>query len=542
MIKRQLEHLSTHYIHSTVSKTLQKEWSEIAMKSKEAKVVEKTAPASKEEERASEIREPSQKYFYQMSFRNSEKASTSSSKFLQLLSQPSKERNVRSLPSEMRTFYRNCIMVEGCEGLSLQSTADLYKAELLKKKRRIRSYCIEAVEGDDIIPYGLVRKLFLFIVRDKFKTDFSSEFEQRRVLKDLLKKSLPKATHSEIEEDMRELEVVLELNWAEEIDIDEKMESENPANINGAHEDGVLPIVERVPLLDVFRALLMDGCYSIVIENAHYCDELTWTMLEYLLNVENVNLVMFITLYPFSRLNISREGVITGSSRKSLNPLYDLTDDCEPMSYRHLVENRTICDFISLKSMGKEDVSNLVCEVLGIKSIKDSLLDAIYEVSQANPIWCIEIASFINDRGTDDFLRRISNAKSQNPLKALITYRYDMLSPIQQTVLKYASVIGDKFSFQTLLAIIPVQYDLLLQFQRSDNLRADSLRLNLEGLCQLGFIHFNLQTNLYIFQHELVRDTIYQQWPPSLVAVLHGAVAAYIENYEKPVQAFYPRY
>ena len=535
MIKRQIEQLSMHYIHSDVSKALQKEWSEIAIKSKEAKVLHLSTSMAKKDDKQSEAREASRKFFNHTSFRFLERPETPSI-FL-----PSKERASRSSPDELIPFYRNCIIVEGFEGLSLESTADAYKAEVQKKKRRIRSYFVEAIEGDDISPYGIIRKIFYIMVKDKLKTNFDSEFEQRRVLKDLLRKSSPKAVRAEVEQDLKELEVVLDLQWAEEIDIDDIASEKTPAD-DIAKSDGFTTTEDRSPLLDIFRALLMGTCNALVVENAHYCDELTWTMFEYLLNIEGVNLAIFITLFPFSRFNLGRDGMAPNSFTKGPNPLFDFSEDFEPVSYRTMVENRKVCDFVSLKSLSKDDVSNLVCEVLGIKTIKESLLDAIYEVSQANPIWCLEIATFINDRGTDDFLKRISNTKSQNPLKALITYRYDQLSPIQQTVLKYASVIGDKFSFRTLLSIIPVQYDLLLQFQRSENLRADSLLMNLEGLCQLGFIHFNSQTNLYIFQHELVRDTIYQQWPPSLVAVVHGAVASYIENNETPLQAFYPRY
>lgn len=130
-----------------------------------------------------------------------------------------------------------------------------------------------------------------------------------------------------------------------------------------------------------------------------------------------------------------------------------------------------------------------------------------------------EIGLFIKSSGADQFLEKIKSSKDQNPLGALITFRFDTLQPLLQTVIKYASAIGDKFTSDLLGAIIPHHYEL----HAAGSSREEGLACLLEQLVRKGFIHSvataaatasNKDVNTFVFQHELVRDTIYSQWPP----------------------------
>jgi hypothetical protein len=334
--------------------------------------------------------------------------------------------------------------------------------------------------------------------------------------------------------------MMLKLDWADELLVDAS-ETKDAGVID--EEEGCEPEVEeRSSLLEVLRALLVDSCTCISIENAHYCDVLSWMFLEYMFGFENVSLGMFITLYPMTLSLLARNSVITDSSMKEIDPLTSGDfSNVEPLAYLRIVENTERTKFVSLKSLRREDADVLVRRVLGVESVKESLLDTIYKVSLANPIWCTELALFIKTRGVDQFLQRIGNNRD-NPLGSLITHRFDNLNTDQKTVLKYASVIGDKFDFVTLLEIIPMHMELGAKMQE---LRDDGLRMILDQLTQQGFLSAipasTAQGQSHMFQHELVRDTIYSQWPPSHVAVVHEAVAAHIENRSDDLQLMYPR-
>lgn len=492
-ISRQLDRLACYYVHTETSRALQRQLASISQKRRE-----------NDDEQAVSVSVDD--------WTDCGDGPKKRRSFCDILSGKLSESPLDALPSQpTKTNYVNFIIIEGLEGLSLSNVAENYRQQVVKRRRKISAYFVEGKEGDHITSYGVIRQLFKSIIMDKMKTPFRDEFEQRKVLKGLLLKKKPKLSAAALERALFDVSRALDLNWSEEIDVDDSNQDEKGFDESfgsmrslRSSEPASFQVETTIPLLDVLRALLQDTCTSIVIENGHYCDELSWFFLEMLHTVEDVNIAFFITMYPLSLSLVARNSVLSDSSIKNVFPMSNTElSTVNPQSFESIVENKDWCDYVSLKSFRLEDVNVLLCRILQVAKVDTSLLNAVFEISLANPIWCVELALFIKHRGVEQFGLQIDKNRNENPLAALITYRFDSLDSVHQAVVKYASVIGDTFTFDILFAIIPVE----------SGLSAEAVTSILNELVKQGFINMSA-SNVFGFQHELVRDTLYAHWPP----------------------------
>jgi predicted ATPase len=139
----------------------------------------------------------------------------------------------------------------------------------------------------------------------------------------------------------------------------------------------------------------------------------------------------------------------------------------------------------------------------------------------------------IKEKGIDDLENALKQGNNgQTSLQALILLRIEQLSPEQQLVLKYASVIGSEFSESMLSAILPVQL-------------VPNISQSLESLAEYAFIYCIEELSgiaIFGFQNELILSTLYELLPPSDAAPVHLAIAEFIESkYSKNLAPFYAR-
>src|SRR5687767_8845061 len=153
-----------------------------------------------------------------------------------------------------------------------------------------------------------------------------------------------------------------------------------------------------------------------------------------------------------------------------------------PPQFKDLAERSDI-KFIKLDMMTLDDVEELVCQRLGVRSVPVQTGRLIREKSEGHPFFAEELAYALRDSGTivieGDECRLapgfdgLESVTLPDNLQAAITSRIDSLNPSQQLTLKVASVIGRIFAYRMLEAIHPIETD------------RDQLRMYMDGLTRL---------------------------------------------------------
>ena len=210
-----------------------------------------------------------------------------------------------------------------------------------------------------------------------------------------------------------------------------------------------------------------------------------------------------------------------------------------PRQFKDL-EERTDTTFVQLDVMPLDEVEELVCQRLGVKSIPSQAGRLIREKSEGHPFFAEELAYALRDSGVliiegnecrlAPGLNDLNSLTLPDNLEAAITSRIDGLNPSQQLTLKVASVIGRLFAFRVLHAIHPIEADRSALDQYLDTLT----RIN------LTLIESEAPDLAYLFKHAVTQEVAYNLMLFSQRRQLHQSVAEWIEqNYEKDAASQY---
>ena len=210
-----------------------------------------------------------------------------------------------------------------------------------------------------------------------------------------------------------------------------------------------------------------------------------------------------------------------------------------PGQFKELSE-RSDTKFIRLDRLGLEEVEQLVCQRLRIRSLPPRAARLIREKSEGHPFFAEELAYALRDSG----ILEIQGAESSlahgrenleavvlpDTLEAAITSRIDGLNPSQQLTLKVASVIGRLFAFRMLEAIHPIRDD---QTHLPDYMDALT-RLN------LTLVESEAPDLAYIFKHAVTQEVAYNLMLFAQRRQLHQSAAEWIEaNHQQNIQSYY---
>jgi class 3 adenylate cyclase len=210
-----------------------------------------------------------------------------------------------------------------------------------------------------------------------------------------------------------------------------------------------------------------------------------------------------------------------------------------PQQFKELAERSDI-KFLKLDMMTLDDVEELVCQRLGVKSVPMETGRLIREKSEGHPFFAEELAYALRDSGAliieGDECRLapgfdgLEAVTLPDNLQAAITSRIDGLNPSQQLTLKVASVIGRIFVYRMLQAIHPIETD------------RHQLRTYMDGLTRLRLTQIETEVPdlAYIFKHAVTQEVAYNLMLFSQRRQLHQAVAEWIEqNYQQDITSFY---
>jgi class 3 adenylate cyclase/tetratricopeptide (TPR) repeat protein len=187
----------------------------------------------------------------------------------------------------------------------------------------------------------------------------------------------------------------------------------------------------------------------------------------------------------------------------------------------------------TLQPLAHAATLELVCGVLGIPSLPQSVADLFRARGEGNPYFCQELAAALRERGTILVIagvcvvpggpQSLADLELPDTVQGLVNSRVDRLPPLQQLVLKVASVMGRTFPLRGLQALYPVD---------ADRAGVDDALLE---LCERGLLvpHVDGSPGVqYAFRHAIAREAVYSLMLFSQRRDLHRATAEWLESEE----------
>jgi hypothetical protein len=302
----------------------------------------------------------------------------------------------------------------------------------------------------------------------------------------------------------------------------------------------------------VLSVLLRNQRSAIIIEDAHFCDELSWNELHLLLIGTELNLVVLLTMRSnnvgkqngiagtiaalginenniggaVNNGNVAVSGNVAGFgeekthtrrgsvlSRAAENFPGNTINDTDLGGTRFGFKSQTSVAYLSIlghenstviemNSLTESEVKEILLHTLKVETISPDLVRLVLDVSSGNAFWCKAIANFINERGVKE-LEKATEGDSSQALKQLIILRMEKLPMDTQLILRHASILGDEFSENMLESAITEKLKTVLS-ESLDTLVEHGFILCIEEFPQL----------IFGFQNQLIRQTVYELTPP----------------------------
>lgn len=511
--------------------------------------------------------------------------------------------------NEIKRPEARLILVEGFPGSGKTTVSNFFQKG--SHRRNFRCIFLRLTSDTKALSYGMIRKLFLELVGSP---RFSSERKQRQVLLSLLRHNFPGC---DIDAVLRDhfpiLRHALGLSW----DFNTSTSTSKPIRESKFYGDTT---IQRI-----LFSLLRVCCTTLIIEDAHFCDELSMKELNLLLNLSTPLLILCtfrlqteqVALHMQKRPSF-RAKVITGnetspkvsespgrlkdspsfrghfypsesSERRTSNPQVGLgprsnsqrrmsvpmssheeSNDFDPprrftitdssasfrglytnsasnshshgehaskrkhsvlstglrakeSNFRALLEKRKNCVTIQLPNLNTVQVRQVLTSYMTNSDVSDEFTELVTEVTGGNPYWVNSIAKFVRASGIQEFRSSLQSTDQANSsdsptklsnnvfgvrrLEHHIVCHLERFSVYQQSLCKFASIIGDEFQLEVLFQILPPK------FQNMEKIIRSLQSLSEEGIVVL----ISEDPIVYSFQNELIRKTLYDFVLPRFV-------------------------
>jgi class 3 adenylate cyclase/tetratricopeptide (TPR) repeat protein len=185
-------------------------------------------------------------------------------------------------------------------------------------------------------------------------------------------------------------------------------------------------------------------------------------------------------------------------------------------------------EYLPLRPLPAADIATLVAMALGVERLPEPVTSMILDKAAGHPLFSEELACSLRDsgllvtRGNTCLLAPGADLRSATlppTLQAAIIQRIDCLSPSQQTIIKVAGVIGQRFLPQQLQAIYPAA-------EAPASLDADLAVLDRLDLTPRDP---GAAEPAYHFKHIVIQEAAYSLMLASQRRPLHRAVAEWYE-------------
>lgn len=254
----------------------------------------------------------------------------------------------------------------------------------------------------------------------------------------------------------------------------------------------------RDMLIDLLGREGSRGPTLVVLEDAHWLDSASWTLLD--------------------RLRRDLPGILV---LVTMRPVADATTD-------HVASMRPNATTIRLGPLGPSEMQALACQRTGADRLAADVEDVIRQRAGGNPLFIEQLTFAMRDAGRIVVENGVCRAATTNGLdvsiipdtvQRVITTRVDQLPPAEAMTLKVASVIGQSFSLDTLQEIHPVPTE------------RDDLRGHLETLERLHLVvPGTASPSTYEFGHVIAQEVAYNLMPSQQSRELHRRLAEWLEH------------
>ncbi len=200
--------------------------------------------------------------------------------------------------------------------------------------------------------------------------------------------------------------------------------------------------------------------------------------------------------------------------------------------YDHVKSGDTSISRVEIKPFDKNDISGFLLEKLPGKNVPPSTGNFIMEKSEGNPFFAEQLALYLIENGILDKKNRLKKISYDLPpgINRIILARIDRLSSDIKEIIGTASILGREFALDILKRML---------YQDKSVQDEKSFRGYLEKGCKEKI--WNAVSELiYIFQHALIRDAVYEIQLKERLRRLHNMAGEIIEEiYENNIKSHF---
>jgi tetratricopeptide (TPR) repeat protein/transcriptional regulator with XRE-family HTH domain len=185
------------------------------------------------------------------------------------------------------------------------------------------------------------------------------------------------------------------------------------------------------------------------------------------------------------------------------------------------LERERLVDRVAVRPLGPAEAAALMAATVGEREVSAQLTDLVYERTEGNPFFIQQVVRALRERtdlsGDGGGLSRDALARIEVPetIRSVVGQRVARLMPETQDALHAASVLGQVFRFDDLLAM--------------GSCEDEALEEALEEAATAALVH-TVDGELFRFDHALTQQSLEAELPPRRKRRLHRAAGAAIER------------
>lgn len=251
----------------------------------------------------------------------------------------------------------------------------------------------------------------------------------------------------------------------------------------------------RLLLVSMLRDLAASTTTVLVVEDAHWLDDSSWTLL--LEVVEQV---------PDLRT------IVASRPPEQSRP-----------EFADRLLDRTSTTRLTLDELDGSDIPALIAGRLGVDSVPSALTDFVQQRTSGNPFFAVEVVQSLVEAGLIRVVDGtcsvgdLDSAELPSTVEGVVVSRLDRLPDDEQLTLKIAAVLGRSFSPQAITDLHPLHHD------------EAATRASLEHLVAAGLTTRETDQRTQTFSHDIIREVTYGLLPGAQRRPLHLAIVDWYE-------------
>ncbi|MCM8756791.1 MAG: AAA family ATPase, partial [Candidatus Omnitrophica bacterium] len=197
------------------------------------------------------------------------------------------------------------------------------------------------------------------------------------------------------------------------------------------------------------------------------------------------------------------------------------SDEIEPGSIIFNMVEEGLVEELKLSLLTLDKVRLIIQKMLGKVDLSDEFIEYVYKVTGGNPFFIseslrklIEEDNLILKNGVWQLHVDVSSLSIPSSVEETILYRVNLLAPELFELLQISAVIGHKFDLSILKSIIEIN--------------EEKLFTNINELLERQFL--KKEGSYYVFIHQRLRETLYNQLDENTRSQLHERVGNILEK------------